>query len=76
MVQCDRDRVRVIGEAVAEGGWPVADSETEHVHQQRPVAGQRGMSLCVPKTSSMSCDLGVFVDDATEAITPFDLELI
>lgn len=33
---------------------------------------------CVPKTSpsSTSCGLGVFMDDATEAATPSDLELI
>jgi hypothetical protein len=28
------------------------------------------------ETSSMSCDLGVFVDDAAKAIAPPDLELI
>jgi hypothetical protein len=35
-----------------------------------------GTGLWVPTTSSTSCDLGVFVDDATEAITPPDLELV
>jgi hypothetical protein len=34
------------------------------------------LSLCVPKTSSMSCDLRVFVDHAAKAITPTDSELI
>jgi hypothetical protein len=32
--------------------------------------------LCVPKMSSTSCDLRVFMEDATEAITAPDLELI
>jgi hypothetical protein len=32
--------------------------------------------LWVPTTSSTSCDLGVFVDDATEAVTPLELELV
>jgi hypothetical protein len=32
--------------------------------------------LCVPKTSSTSCDLGVLVDDAAETVMPPDLKLI
>jgi hypothetical protein len=32
--------------------------------------------LCVPKTLSMSCDLGVFMDDAAEAIASLYLQLI
>jgi hypothetical protein len=34
------------------------------------------VEVCVPKTSSMSCDLRVFVDHAAKAITPTDFELI
>jgi hypothetical protein len=30
----------------------------------------------MPKTSSTSCDLRVFMEDATEAIASLDLELI
>jgi hypothetical protein len=37
---------------------------------------QTSQFLCVPKTSSMSCDLGVLVNEATETITPPDLDLI
>jgi hypothetical protein len=32
--------------------------------------------VSVPKTLSMSCDLGVFMDDAAETVAPPDLELI
>jgi hypothetical protein len=32
--------------------------------------------LCVPKMSSMSCDLRVFMEDAAEAVMALDLELI
>jgi hypothetical protein len=32
--------------------------------------------LCVPKTSSTSCDMEVFVDDAAEAVAPMDFELL
>jgi hypothetical protein len=34
------------------------------------------LALRVPKTMSMSCDLRVFTEDAAEAITAPDLELI
>jgi hypothetical protein len=36
----------------------------------------RGMGLWGPKTSSISCDLGVFMDDAAKAIASLNLELI
>jgi hypothetical protein len=42
----------------------------------RDVRIRRRIDLCVPKTSSMSCDLRVFVDHAAKAITPTDSELI
>jgi hypothetical protein len=32
--------------------------------------------LWVPKTSSTSCDLRVFIDDAAKAIAPLDVEMI
>jgi len=32
--------------------------------------------LRVPKTSSTSCDLRVFIDDAAKAIAPLDVEMI
>jgi hypothetical protein len=41
-----------------------------------PLIVNTALDLCVPKTSSMSCDLRVFVDHAAKAITPTDFELI
>jgi len=34
------------------------------------------LTLWVPKTSSTSCDLRVFIDDAAKAIAPLDVEMI
>jgi hypothetical protein len=34
------------------------------------------VSLCVPKTSSMSCDLGILVNDAAKTIMSADLKFI
>jgi hypothetical protein len=34
------------------------------------------LRVCVPKTSSTSCDLGILVNDAAKTITSADLELI
>jgi hypothetical protein len=33
---------------------------------------QAFIKVCVPKTSSMSCDMGILVNDAGEAIAPPD----
>jgi hypothetical protein len=41
-----------------------------------PRVNDKRIDLCVPKTSSTSCDMGVFVDDAAEAVAPLDFELI
>jgi hypothetical protein len=41
-----------------------------------PSPARNHKSLCVPKTSSTLCDLRVFVDDATQAVTPPHVELI
>jgi hypothetical protein len=38
--------------------------------------GWQTQAVCVPKMSSTSCDLRVFMEDAAEAITAPDLELI
>jgi hypothetical protein len=48
--------------------YSTAISQSHSTHLSR--------SCSQPKTSSMSCDLGVFVDDAAKAITPTDFELI
>jgi hypothetical protein len=34
------------------------------------------LELWVPKTSSTSCDLRVFIDDAAKAIAPVDVAMI
>jgi hypothetical protein len=37
---------------------------------------EQSLRVCVPKMSSTSCDLRVFMEDAAEAITTPELELI
>jgi hypothetical protein len=41
-----------------------------------PPSGPHALGLWVPKTSSTSCDLRVFIDDAAKAIAPLDVEMI
>jgi hypothetical protein len=48
-----------------------------HQQQQRCWADIGQVAhLWVPKTSSMSCDLRVFIDDAAKAIAPVDVAMI
>jgi hypothetical protein len=50
-------------------GYPIHDQDTTS-------AGPFFHDLFVPKTSSTSFDLGVFVNDAAQAVTSADLKLI
>jgi hypothetical protein len=44
--------------------------------QRRTQAGAGGGDLCVPKTSSKSCDQAIFVDQATGASLSSDAVLV
>jgi hypothetical protein len=65
------------------GRWIDATGPESRLTVARHFANGRGqdravafLHLCVPKMSSMSCGLRVFMEDATEAIMAPDLELI
>ena len=55
---------------------PADPQAAEPVQQGEGLLDHPAVHVWVPKTSSTSCDLRVFIDDAAKAIAPVDVAMI
>jgi DNA-binding MarR family transcriptional regulator len=70
------ERARALESSLTQAVREVNAAASRDFTDEEAITCMRLVALCVPKTSSMSCDLGVLVDDPAEAITPPDSDLI